>query len=78
MIANLYCAGLTQRASAYRLLEEALNLRDIRIYDTVEDANGKETRVLNVKETTLAAQKQDAKRTRVRFALCLAKQIFPT
>ena len=50
----------TQRASAYRLLEEALNLRDIRIYDTVEDANGKETRVLNVKETTLAAQKQDA------------------
>ena len=50
----------TRRASAYRLLEEALNLRDIRIYDTVEDANGKETRVLNVKETTLAAQKQDA------------------
>ncbi len=48
----------TDRASAYRLLEDALNLRDIRIYDTVEDADGKEKRVLNAKETTLAAQKQ--------------------
>ena len=48
----------TDRASAYRLLEEALNLRDIRIYDTIEDADGRERRVLNAKETTLAAQKQ--------------------
>ncbi|MBQ7301262.1 MAG: DEAD/DEAH box helicase family protein [Clostridia bacterium] len=48
----------TDRANAYRLLEDALNLRDIRIYDTVEDADGKERRVLNAKETTLAAQKQ--------------------
>ena len=48
----------TDRANAYRLLEDALNLRDTRIYDTVEDADGKEKRVLNAKETTLAAQKQ--------------------
>jgi len=48
----------TDRASAYRLLEDALNLRDIRIYDTIEDADGRERRVLNAKETTLAAQKQ--------------------
>ncbi len=48
----------TDRANAYRLLEDALNLRDIRIYDTIEDADGKEKRVLNAKETTLAAQKQ--------------------
>ena len=50
----------TGRANAYRLLEETLNLRDIRIYDTIEDADGKERRVLNAKETTLAAQKQQA------------------
>ena len=50
----------TGRANAYRLLEESLNLRDIRIYDTIEDADGKERRVLNAKETTLAAQKQQA------------------
>lgn len=50
----------TDRASAYRILEETLNLRDIRIYDTVEDADGKERRVLNQKETTLTAQKQQA------------------
>ena len=50
----------TDRANAYRLLEDALNLRDIRIYDTVEDPDGKERRVLNAKETTLAAQKQQA------------------
>ena len=50
----------TDRANAYRLLENALNLRDIRIYDTVEDPDGKERRVLNSKETTLAAQKQQA------------------
>ena len=50
----------TSRANAYRLLEDALNLRDVRIYDTVEDADGRERRVLNAKETTLAAQKQQA------------------
>ena len=48
----------TARANAYRLLEDALNLRDTRIYDTVQDPDGKERRVLNAKETTLAAQKQ--------------------
>lgn len=48
----------TDRANAYRLLEDALNLRDTRIYDTVTDPDGKERRVLNAKETTLAAQKQ--------------------
>ena len=47
----------TERANAYRILEETLNLKDIRIYDTVEDPNGKEKRVLNKKETTLAQQK---------------------
>ena len=50
----------TDRANAYRLLEDALNLRDIRIYDTIEDVDGREKRVLNAKETTLAAQKQQA------------------
>ncbi|MDD3228241.1 MAG: SNF2-related protein [Oscillospiraceae bacterium] len=50
----------TDRANAYRILEDSLNLRDIRIYDTIEDADGKEKRVLNSKETTLAAQKQQA------------------
>ena len=50
----------TSRANAYKLLEDSLNLRDVRIYDTVEDADGKERRVLNAKETTLAAQKQQA------------------
>ena len=50
----------TGRANAYKILEDSLNLRDVRIYDTVEDADGKERRVLNVKETTLAAQKQQA------------------
>ncbi|MDD3228632.1 MAG: SNF2-related protein [Oscillospiraceae bacterium] len=48
----------TDRANAYRILEDSLNLRDVRIYDTVEDADGHEKRVLNGKETTLAAQKQ--------------------
>lgn len=48
----------TQRANAYRLLEDALNLRDTKIYDTIHDANG-EHRVLNRKETTLAQQKQE-------------------
>ena len=50
----------TSRANAYKILEDSLNLRDIRIYDTIEDADGKERRVLNAKETTLAAQKQQA------------------
>ena len=48
----------TSRANAYRILEDTLNLRDIRIYDTVEDVDGKEKRVLNRNETTLAQQKQ--------------------
>ena len=50
----------TDRANAYRILEDTLNLRDVRIYDTVEDAAGREARVLNQKETTLAQQKQQA------------------
>lgn len=50
----------TDRASAYRILEDTLNLRDIRIYDTYEDVDGKQKRVLNKKETTLAQQKQQA------------------
>ncbi|MCD8146115.1 MAG: SNF2-related protein, partial [Clostridiales bacterium] len=50
----------TGRANAYRILEETLNLKDIRIYDTVEDPDGKQKRVLNKKETTLAQQKQQA------------------
>lgn len=52
----------TDRANAYRILEESLNLRDIRIYDTIEDEDGKEKRVLNAKQTTLASQKQQALR----------------
>ena len=50
----------TNRANAYKILEDSLNLRDVRIYDTIEDADGKERRVLNAKETTLASQKQQA------------------
>ncbi len=50
----------TERASAYRILEDTLNLRDVRIFDTVTDPDGKERRVLNAKETTLAQQKQQA------------------
>ena len=46
--------------NAYKILEDTLNLRDVRIYDTVRDADGKEKRVLNSKETTLAQQKQQA------------------
>ena len=49
----------TSRANAYRILEDSLNLRDTRIFDTIEE-DGKEKRVLNKKETTLASQKQDA------------------
>ena len=50
----------TDCANAYRILEDTLNLRDVRIYDTVRDADGKEKRVLNSKENTLAQQKQQA------------------
>ena len=50
----------TERANAYKILEDSLNLRDVRIYDTVEDAEGKEKRILNPKQTTLAQQKQQA------------------
>ncbi|WP_320953196.1 SNF2-related protein, partial [Enterocloster bolteae] len=50
----------TERASAYRILEDSLNLRDVRIYDTVQDPDGKEKRVLNKDATTLAQQKQQA------------------
>ena len=49
----------TGRANAYRIIEDTLNLRDVRIYDTIEDADGKERRVLNRKETMLAQQKQE-------------------
>jgi N12 class adenine-specific DNA methylase len=49
----------TDRANGYRLLEDALNLRDTRIYDTIEE-DGKDKRVLNKRETMLAQQKQDA------------------
>ena len=49
----------TGRANAYRILEDSLNLRDTRIFDTIEE-DGKEKRVLNKKETTLASQKQEA------------------
>ena len=48
----------TSRINAYKILENTLNLRDVRIYDKIEDADGTERRVLNVKETTLAQQKQ--------------------
>ncbi|MFI3205620.1 MAG: SNF2-related protein [Clostridia bacterium] len=50
----------TERANAYRLLEDCLNLRDTRIYDTVTDIDGKEKRVINRNETEVAQQKQDA------------------
>ena len=48
----------TSRANAYKILEETLNLKDVRIYDTIEDADGKLKRVLNKRETMLAQQKQ--------------------
>lgn len=54
---NAYNYG-TQRMNAYKILENTLNLRDVRIYDKVEDENGNEKRILNNKETTLAQQKQ--------------------
>ena len=57
---NAYYTYGTDRANAYKILEDTLNLRDVRIYDTVTDPDGKERRVLNSKETTLAGQKQQA------------------
>ena len=54
---NAYNYG-TQRMNAYKILENTLNLRDVRVYDKVVDADGTERRVLNSKETTLAQQKQ--------------------
>ena len=54
---NAYMTYGTERANAYRILEDTLNLRDVRIYDTTYE-NGVEKRVLNQKETTLAQQKQ--------------------
>ena len=50
----------THRANAYKILEDTLNLKDVRIYDTIEDAEGKPKRLLNKNETTLAQQKQQA------------------
>ena len=55
---NAFSTYGTSRISAYKILENTLNLRDVRIYDKVEEADGTERRVLNVKETTLAQQKQ--------------------
>ncbi|MCM1136808.1 MAG: helicase SNF2, partial [Clostridium sp.] len=50
----------TERANGYKILEDSLNLRDARIYDTVETPSGGEKRVINAKETTLTQQKQQA------------------
>ena len=50
----------TKRANGYKILEDTLNLRDVRVYDTIEEADGSKKRVLNKKETTLAQQKQQA------------------
>ena len=50
----------TSRANAYKILEETLNLKDVRIYDTIEDDDGKPKRVLNKRETMLAQQKQQS------------------
>ena len=49
----------TQRINAYKIIEDTLNLRDVRIFDTVQDADGHEQRVLNKKETAIAQDKQD-------------------
>ena len=57
---NAYMTYGTERANAYHILEDTLNLRDVRVYDTVHDPDGTERRVLNSKETTLAQQKQQA------------------
>lgn len=50
----------TRRANAYRIIEDTLNLRDVRVFDYVEDAEGKTKAVLNKKETAVALSKQDA------------------
>ena len=55
---NAFSTYGTSRMNAYKILENTLNLRDVRIYDKIEDADGTERRVFNVKETTLAQQKQ--------------------
>lgn len=49
----------TKRVSAYKIVEDTLNLRDVRVFDTIQDENGKEQRVLNKKETAIAQDKQD-------------------
>ena len=49
----------TKRRNAYAIIEDSLNLRDTRIYDTIHDPDGSDKRVLNVKETMLAQQKQE-------------------
>ena len=59
----VYATYGTARANAYRILEDSLNLKDVRIYDKVIDAEGNEIRVLNKKETMLASQKQEAIKT---------------
>ena len=56
---SAYVTYGTDRANAYRILEDTLNLKDVRIYDTIEE-DGKQKRVLNKRETTLAQQKQQA------------------
>ena len=53
---NTYGTG---RINAYKIIEDTLNLRDVRIFDTQYDADGRETRVLNKKETAIAQDKQD-------------------
>ncbi len=53
---NTYGTG---RINAYKIIEDTLNLRDVRIFDTVQDADGREQRVLNKKETAIAQDKQD-------------------
>ena len=55
-----YATFGTKRKSAYQIFEDSLNLRDVRVFDTLIDDDGKEKRVLNGKETTLAQQKQEA------------------
>ena len=60
---NNVAAGVTygtNRINAYKIIEETLNLKDVRIFDTVTDENGNEVRVLNKKDTILAQQKQQA------------------
>ncbi len=57
---NVYMTYGTERANAFRLLENTLNLRDVRIYDTIIGFDGKEYRIFNSEQTTLAQQKQQA------------------